>query len=195
MLIRQAILKRIKTGEVSLAFRRWQRPTVKTGGTLKTAVGLLAIKQVEVITPEQISDDDIQQAGYSSKETLLNDIRKREGQLYRIQLVYAGEDPRIQLREKDDLTAAELTEIVSRLQKIDARADVPWTLKVMNAIKEHPKTPAVTLADITGFEKDWLKTHVRKLKDLGLTISHQPGYTLSPRGMAVLNHAQQNSLC
>jgi hypothetical protein len=38
----------------------------------------------------------------------------------------------------------------------------------------------------TGFEKAWLKINIRKLKNLGLTISHNPGYTLSPRGKAYL---------
>ena len=57
-------------------------------------------------------------------------------------------------------------------------------------IKEHPMMPAAQLAYETGFEKDWLKTNVRKLKNLGLTISHQPGYTLSPRGLVVLERLQ-----
>ena len=37
MLIRRADLDRIASGEVTLAFRRWRRPTVKAGGTLPCA--------------------------------------------------------------------------------------------------------------------------------------------------------------
>ena len=33
--------------------------------------------------------------------------------------------------------------------------------------------------------QDEFKEHVRKLKGLGLTISHSPGYELSPRGVAL----------
>jgi hypothetical protein len=47
--------------------------------------------------------------------------------------------------------------------------------------------PAATIARQIGFEKDWLKINIRKLKNLDLTISHDPGYTLSPRGVAVSN--------
>ena len=35
MLIPRALLDRIGGGEVTLAFRRWVKPTVKTGGTLQ----------------------------------------------------------------------------------------------------------------------------------------------------------------
>ncbi|GAA4173979.1 hypothetical protein GCM10022218_17670 [Sphingobacterium ginsenosidimutans] len=32
------------------------------------------------------------------------------------------------------------------------------------------------------FEKEWLKLNIRKLKNLGLTISHTVGYEISPLG-------------
>jgi hypothetical protein len=37
-----------------------------------------------------------------------------------------------------------------------------------------------------GREKEWLKGSVRKLKNLGLTISLGTGYRISPRGAAYL---------
>ena len=37
-----------------------------------------------------------------------------------------------------------------------------------------------------GRETQPFKTDVRKLKNLGLTLSFNPGYTLSPRGEAYL---------
>ena len=41
MLIRRDVLEAIERGEISLQFRRWSRPTVKPGGTLKTRLGIL----------------------------------------------------------------------------------------------------------------------------------------------------------
>ena len=61
----------------------------------------------------------------------------------------------------------------------------PWTLRVLKAIERHPNLAAIRLAEMLGYEKAWLKLNIRKLKNLGLTISHQPGYELSPRGSAV----------
>jgi hypothetical protein len=43
------------------------------------------------------------------------------------------------------------------------------------------------LAVEAGFEKEWLKVNIRKLKELGLTESLQPGYRLSPRGEAFVS--------
>ena len=39
---------------------------------------------------------------------------------------------------------------------------------------------------MVGRETQPFKTDVRKLKNLGLTLSHNPGYSLSPRGRAFL---------
>lgn len=41
MLFKQFILDKIATGQVTHAFRRWKRPTVKAGDCLKTSVGVL----------------------------------------------------------------------------------------------------------------------------------------------------------
>ncbi|MEL6382678.1 MAG: ASCH domain-containing protein [Cyanobacteria bacterium J06626_18] len=193
MLIQAAILEQIKSGKVTLAFRRWQRPTVKTGSTLKTAIGVLAIQSVETITVQEISDRDAQQAGYLDKDALMKAIAKRDGQLFKIALSYAREDPRIALRNADILSDDEFAAILQRLQKMDSRSQIGfWTRRVLVAIHQHPKIPATQLATKTGFEKAWLKTNIRKLKNLGLTISHQPGYTLSPRGIAILERLQQD---
>ncbi len=49
MLFRKDALEGIRTGEITLAFRQWKRPTVKTGGTLLTAVGQLTIVRVDIV--------------------------------------------------------------------------------------------------------------------------------------------------
>jgi len=187
MLLKSATLQRIQAGEVTLAFRRWKRPTVKKGGSLTTAIGVLAIQDVELVAIEKIKEREAQLAGYTNRAELVKELAKREGHLYKITLAYQGEDPRIELREKEDLSEAEFEELQTRLQRLDRASKVgPWTLKVLTAIAENPNLAAVELAAKSGYEKEWLKTNVRKLKNLGLTVSHHPGYTLSPRGEAVL---------
>lgn len=68
MLIRRHILEAIATGRVQCAFRRWERPTVKTGGTLKTAIGLLRIDRVAQVSLASISAKDAQLAGYEKRK-------------------------------------------------------------------------------------------------------------------------------
>jgi hypothetical protein len=189
MLLKHSVLEAIKAGHVSLVFRRWRRPTVKTGGALKTSVGVLSIDRVAEVERTEITERDAAAAGYDSLCDLLAELDSREGRLYRIEVHYAGADPRISLRQEDDLGGEELAMIRKRLDRLDSASQVGhWTRKVLWAIERHPNVAAAELAKRTAFEKDWLKINVRKLKDLGLTISRQPGYELSPRGIVVLHH-------
>jgi hypothetical protein len=54
MLFNRRALDGIEAGEIELAFRRWKRPTVKAGGTLRTRAGLLGIDAVEPIAERRI---------------------------------------------------------------------------------------------------------------------------------------------
>ena len=187
MLIKIDILERIKSGDVTLAFRRWRRPTVKSGGTLRTAIGELSIKRVSKTTARNISDDQARRAGYAGKPAMLAELGSRDGDYYRIGFAYAGADGRVALREDDKLSDIDLADIVKRLSRMDARSgDGPWTARVLTAIQSHPKLVSNDLAAKLGVERNWLKPYIRKLKNLGLTISHERGYTLSPRGRRVL---------
>ncbi len=187
MLLRTAALERIVRGEVSLVFRRWRRPTVRTGGSLRTARGVLRIVEVAAVEESGVSATDAAAAGYASRAALLENLGTRGGQLYRIAVEYAGADPRIALRRQDDLSEAETDDLLHRLRRLDARAPTgPWTLRVLAEIEAGPGVAARTLALRLGCEKDWLKPQVRKLKNLGLTVSLPAGYELSPRGRVAL---------
>ena len=54
-------------------------------------------------------------------------------------------------------------------------------------IAERPHVRAPDLAESIGWETAPFKSGVSKLKALGLTISHSPGYELSPRGRAAMD--------
>lgn len=192
MLLRRSVLDRVTRGEISVVYRRWRKPTVRSGGTLRTAVGVLNILDVSEVTASDIPRADVVKAGYASKTALLDGLGARDGRLFRIALEYAGADPRIALRGRDILSAAELDAVGTRLQRLDVRSPAgPWTERLLTTIERHPDVAARMLAEQLGCERDWLKLQVRKLKNLGLTVSHHPGYTLSPRGRAVLGHLRR----
>ena len=189
MLVRMAVLERIVRGEVSLVFRRWRRPTVRSGGSLRTARGVLRILDVAAVAKADISEADAVRAGFCSRERLLAGLGEREGQIYRITVEYAGADPRVALRQQDDLSDAEIELVIEKLRRLDARSTAgSWTARVLAAIEAQPGVVSQTLAARLGCEKDWLKPQVRKLKNLGLTVSLTTGYALSPRGRVVLRH-------
>ena len=192
MLIRRAHLERIATGEVSLAFRKWRKPTVKAGGTLRTGVGVLAIESVDIVKEASISAAQARASGYESRADLVAELRaRRDGEVYRIRLRLAGSDPREQLREQANLTKDELAQIRQKLERLDSRSTSgSWTLAVMRKLGQQPGTRAAELAEQLGVEKAWLKVNIRKLKALGLTESLEIGYRLSPRGRVVLTEIQ-----
>lgn len=192
MLLKRRTLDAIVSGEVDLVFRRWKRPTVRAGGTLRTAVGELAIDAVDRIALSDLDADTARAAGFDSLAALRAELKGREGTLYRIRVRYAGEDARIALRSDADLDGAELDEIEVRLARMDARsASGPWTREALELIDARPATRAGDLAASIGSEQKPFKQRVRRLKELGLTESLEVGYRLSPRGAAVLAHLRR----
>ena len=188
MLLNKRILDGITEGRISMAFRKWQRPTVKTGGKLKTRIGVLSIDSVEPIAVSKINSKDAKQAGFESRSELLKELAKREGgTIYRIVFHFHGEDPRIKLRQQSKLTRDQIDQLKQTLQKKDIRSQRPWTTATMKLIAEHPGRRAPDLATEMGMETQPFKANVRKLKELGLTESLQVGYRLSPRGKALYN--------
>ena len=186
MLFKLETLQRIRSGEVTLAFRRWRRPTVKAGGTQRTRMGVIAIDSVEPVDEAAVTEDDARRAGAPDRAALLASVRD-EGTLYRVGLRFAGPDPRVALRKRADLSAAERAEIDARLARFDAASrHGAWTSEVLQLIGERPGTRAPDLAAGRGLETARFKADVRKLKELGLTESLEVGYRLSPRGRAYL---------
>lgn len=187
MLFRAALWDRIRTGEVTLAFRRWRRPTVKAGGRLRTPIGELAIDTVERCDPGAIGDGDARAAGFAGRVALFAELdARREGDVYRIAFRLAGADPRIALRSDDRLSADEIADLSRRLDRMDA-ASAPWTRAVLTRIARNEGEAAGQIAAAFGIDKPVLKRNIRKLKELGLTESLETGYRLSPRGRALLD--------
>ena len=193
MLLNRAILDRIVAGDVDLAFRRWTRPTVRTGGSLRTRAGLLRIDKVEVASLSEITADDARRAGTELADLLAFLNGKEHGDVYRIELGSVGADPRVALREAADLSDSDVADLRSRLDRLDrASKRGPWTMQTLRLLDANPHVRAQNLADRLGQAKDAFKDDVRKLKTLGLTISHSPGYEVSPRGMAFLEHVDRD---
>src|SRR5215203_3679503 len=120
MLIKNQIIEKIRSGDITLIFRRWKRAGVKAGGTQMTQLGVLGIDSVDVVTERKITEADAKAAGFESKKSLIADLYDREEDIYRIRVHWAGEDPRKTLRTNDKLTKAELDDIIEKLKKLDA---------------------------------------------------------------------------
>jgi len=174
VLFKLAQLQGIAAGEIDLQFRRWDRPRARAGGRQMTAVGVIRIDDVRVV--DKISKSEAGRAGFKTPDEVVAALRP-DGDLYRIELHLEGPDPRVALRERLP-TAAEIDTLRERLP--------PWGLDYLRALRDHPEVRAEELAASFGVEKRVFKPRVRRLKELGLTISLSPGYRLAPRGEAFL---------
>jgi hypothetical protein len=190
MLFLKRFWEPIARGEVTVTFRRWKAQQVLPGRRYRTPAGVIEIESVSIWAEESVTDADAHRAGHADAASLLADLPVRPGlPLYRIQFHTMEEpDPRAELAARADLTPAETAEISRRLQRLDrASSHGPWTLPVLEMIENHPGRRAPDLATHFGRETQPFKTDVRKLKNLGLTLSLRIGYRLSPRGEAYLS--------
>lgn len=197
MLISKPIAEAIRDGRVTTQYRRWDAPRVKVGGTQLTSAGLITFTRVtQVKDLDRVSDRAARAAGLKDAAALRRALAPKQrkpgargsrggDKVYRIHVAWVGEDPRISLRDRLP-DATELAVIRRRLQRLDARPTGPWTRDVLEWIRDHPRVVSKELAALRGVELLPLKADIRKLKGLGLTISHEVGYELSPRGAAYL---------
>jgi hypothetical protein len=189
------VLDAIRDGRVDLAFRRWERARALPGSRLRTAVGVLEVRGVEVVERSALDEEEARRAGFDSLDDLMAMLDRRgRGDIHRIELRYAGADPRVELRNRADLSEAEVDDIARRLERLDQGSrHGPWTQATLELIAARPEVRAEDLAADMGREKMPFKRDVRKLKELGLTESLSPGYRLSPRGEAVLKTLARGS--
>lgn len=183
MLFKRPVLDRIAHGEITVAFRRWRRPTVKSGGRLRTPVGELGIEVVAPVTLEEITETEARAAGFADREEALRSVASGEGRIYRIKFRLKDEDPRTALSSSAEFGLETVAEILERLRDLDRRGRrSAWTDTWLQLVNANPAVPAQKLAPLAGVETALFKRRMRLLKDLGLIRSLEVGYRLSPRG-------------
>lgn len=188
MLLPMKVARGVADGSMDLAFRRWKRQDVQPGRTFKTVAGVVRVDEVSVVEPDAITDEEAVRAGHPDADRLRARLAPGASlATYRVRLSWAGEDPRIALREDADLSADDVAALDARLERLDrASSHGPWTMQTLELIGRRPRVRAPDLAVEVGRERDPFKIDVRKLKNLGLTRSYDVGYDLSPRGVEYL---------
>lgn len=94
MLLKRELLEEIEAGRVDLVFRRWNRPSVKAGGTLKTRLGQLSIGAVTEMDPDDVTEADAQRAGFEDVADFRRwlDTMKQGSIFQRIEVRFADQD-------------------------------------------------------------------------------------------------------
>jgi len=186
----------IHSGQITLAFRRWQRSQVVAGHRYRTGLDLVEAVAVDVIAAGDIDSAQARAAGYATIEELLDGLRgSPDLPLHRVRFRRLDEtDPRDALAAAAALTEDEIASVAARLARMDeASKRGPWTIAVLGQIADRPGVSSAVIAGALGWVRADFKLHVRRLKELGLTISLDVGYRLSPRGAAYLAAVQDRN--
>ncbi len=189
MLIERRLHAGIRDGTITVLLRRWKRRQVTAGNVYRTAAGRVVVDEVTEIRPSRLRRADAVAAGYPTVAAAVADLRGApEDPVFLLRLRPAeDEDPRALLAETAELSTSDVEEITRRLDRLDhASSHGPWTMATLALIERRPAVRAGDLAEELGREMLPFKVDVRKLKNLGLTLSLEVGYRLSPRGAAYL---------
>jgi hypothetical protein len=139
----------------------------------RTAVGRLLVDAVDIVDPARLSAPDVRAAGYATRAQAVAELRGTEDlPTYRIRFHALHEaDPRDALAASDVLGDDEVDDVDQRLARLDrASSHGPWTLAVLDAIDARPLSGRRISPSPSGATQPF-KLDVRKLKNLGLTIS------------------------
>jgi predicted metal-dependent enzyme (double-stranded beta helix superfamily) len=195
VLFERRLREGIGEGRIVLTFRRWNRCQVVAGHRYRTGSDIIEVDAVDLVTAQDIDAGQASEAGYATVKELVADLRGDEKTaLYRVRFHRVDEpDPRDELAAQSELTGREIAALTAQLTRMDnSGSRGPWTSAVLTQIADHPATVSTVLAGALGWERQDFKLHVRRLKQLGLTISLDVGYRLSPRGEAYLQHIRSD---
>jgi hypothetical protein len=179
-------------GEITRTFRRWKRPQVRLGGRYHAGSVDLIVDGLKQVPLRKITDTDAKQSGFDDRLALVQYLRAKQplddkATVWRVDFHAVERDDQPSIADDRELTDGDVEDIVRRLDRLDASSPTgPWTRQVLQLIAANPGVVSTDLAEQLGRERAAFKVDVRKLKRLGLTISLDVGYRLSPRGEAFL---------
>ena len=193
MLFKGSFHQAIASGAITVTYRAWKSARVKVGNRYRlNAEGVVAVDEVRETAVTEITDAAACASGFASRDALLKHLfparaRDPAATVFEVRFHYLP-DPRTPVTDVPaDVSADALHGLLGRLRNMDIRSRTgPWTRAALALIDANPRVAASRLAPRLGMETAPFKRNVRKLKALGLTISHDTGYTLTSLGTRVL---------
>jgi hypothetical protein len=192
VLLNRATAAGIAEGSITLVLRRWDAARAKPGGTQRTPAGTIRIDDVtEYPADYRVTAAQARAAGYPDTLTAQQELDRRPARhTYAIKVSYLAPDERPGLAADDRLSDDDVAGIAARLDRWDDASGPRWTREYLRLIAANEAVRAPDLAARVGLDVPRFKRRVRRLKGLGLTLSLDVGYRLSPRGRAFLRLAK-----
>lgn len=188
MLFKRRFHEGIRSGRITCTVRVWKRPRVKVGGRYALGDGAVVVERIREVRIDDITPALARRSGFASVVELFKTAKHGAGErVFVIDFHYDDAAPPREPPATRVVTADALAELERRLDAMDRRAPGgAWTRETLRLIRARPGMRAADLARELGRARDELKRDVRKLKRLGLTISLETGYRLSPNGEALI---------
>jgi len=199
VLFKQTFKALIRDGSVTMTFRAWKAAKVVVGNSYRLGPDdAIVVEAVDEVAVGSITPAQARRSGFANVDELLAMLRKSarsrltsRSKVFRVAFRHEQQaDPRAERRE--DASAGALDDVQARLERMDRLSRRgPWTTEALQLIAQHPRVAASKLAPRMPRETRAFKADIRKLKELGLTVSHEVGYSLSPRGRAMLRRVRR----
>ena len=192
MLFKREFHQAIKSGAITVTYRAWQRARVKVGNRYRlNADGVLEVDEVRETPVGEITEAAARACGFASRDALLWQLTRAAGvradTVFKVRFHYLHDPRAAAVDVSADVAEDALRDLLARLRNMDARSRTgPWTGATLALVEADPRVAASRLAPRLGMETAPFKRNVRKLKGLGLTISHDVGYALTSLGARVL---------
>ena len=189
MLFKTKFHEGIRNGSITLTFRAWKSARVKVGKQYRFGPEEgVEVGVVDEVVVSAIDDEEARRSGFASAAELRTFLMKYSPEeltpkstLFRVSFHY------VKISDEVSQVDISLAEIQGKLEKMDRLSKHgPWTKQTLEIIAQNPRTAASKLAPLLGRETRPFKAEVRKLKKLGLTVSFEVGYELTPLGEAFL---------
>lgn len=172
-------------GSITLTIRRWERPHVKPGGRYRVhPIGVVQVEAISIIREHELTPTDALSAGFASLQEMTAYLKPPPGELFKVTLRHAGQADHVDAAMNGRMTKDEIADTLRRISRLEKNG--AWVKRTMKLIEKHPQVAASQLAKKLKRETLPFKVDVRKLKRLGLTMSFEVGYELSPKGKMFL---------
>src|SRR4051812_29745012 len=109
LLFKGAFHPGLKSGAITLTFRRWDKPHVKAGGRYRChPIGVLEVDSIRRARVEDLTDEDARKAGFPDRAALLAHLEMTSGDVWRVELHHGGDGDRVAIALEDSLTDADV---------------------------------------------------------------------------------------
>lgn len=197
MQFKKAFKEQISRGELQRTYRLWKQPQVKVGGQYNIhPFGSIEVTAISTLAAAKLTNAAAKKSGFTDRTELLQvlkvDLETGGGEvLTQIDFRFLGKEA-VNQPDRSPQSKEEIEALLEKLRATEQRSSRgPWAFAALQMIAKHPGRRAPELAAMIKWETAPFKANVRKLKALGLTISLDVGYKLSPRGQLVFKAASR----